>query len=88
MFFFFFFRNLLGEDLGPLSSRELEQLERQLDASLKQIRSTRVISLSINFLFLQVLGHPTISTVMLIKYIAQHIKFLINVGIVVAGSNH
>ncbi|PKU79144.1 agamous-like MADS-box protein AGL9 homolog [Dendrobium catenatum] len=34
-------RNLLGEDLGPLSSKELEHLERQLDASLKQIRSTR-----------------------------------------------
>ncbi|XP_074340113.1 agamous-like MADS-box protein MADS4 isoform X1 [Apium graveolens] len=34
-------RNLLGEDLGPLNSKELEQLERQLDMSLKQIRSTR-----------------------------------------------
>ncbi|CAN0929205.1 Agamous-like MADS-box protein MADS4 [Linum grandiflorum] len=34
-------RNLLGEDLGPLSSKELEALERQLDTSLKQIRSTR-----------------------------------------------
>nr|QKX44756.1 SEPALLATA-like MADS-box protein 1 [Paphiopedilum henryanum] len=34
-------RNLLGEDLGPLNSKELEQLERQLDASLRQIRSTR-----------------------------------------------
>ncbi|EOX99779.1 PREDICTED: agamous-like MADS-box protein AGL9 homolog isoform X1 [Theobroma cacao] len=34
-------RNLLGEDLGPLSSKELESLERQLDSSLKQIRSTR-----------------------------------------------
>ncbi|PKI76983.1 hypothetical protein CRG98_002486 [Punica granatum] len=34
-------RNLLGEELGPLSSKELESLERQLDASLKQIRSTR-----------------------------------------------
>ncbi|CAD5166384.1 unnamed protein product [Musa acuminata subsp. malaccensis] len=34
-------RNLLGEDLGPLSIKELEQLERQLDASLRQIRSTR-----------------------------------------------
>nr|BBC77270.1 MADS-box transcription factor [Habenaria radiata] len=34
-------RNLLGEDLGPLSGKDLEQLERQLDASLKQIRSTR-----------------------------------------------
>ncbi|THG22845.1 hypothetical protein TEA_023158 [Camellia sinensis var. sinensis] len=34
-------RNLLGEDLGPLNSKELETLERQLDMSLKQIRSTR-----------------------------------------------
>ncbi|KAK8699478.1 hypothetical protein V6N13_115561 [Hibiscus sabdariffa] len=34
-------RNLLGEDLGPLSSKELESLEKQLDYSLKQIRSTR-----------------------------------------------
>ncbi|KAG9145559.1 hypothetical protein Leryth_024709 [Lithospermum erythrorhizon] len=34
-------RNLLGEDLGPLNSKELEMLERQLDSSLKQIRSTR-----------------------------------------------
>ncbi|KAM2334231.1 hypothetical protein ACFXTH_011803 [Malus domestica] len=34
-------RNLLGEDLGPLSSKDLESLERQLDMSLKQIRSTR-----------------------------------------------
>nr|BAU88528.1 SEPALLATA-like gene [Tricyrtis sp. Shinonome] len=34
-------RNLMGEDLGPLSTKELEQLERQLDSSLRQIRSTR-----------------------------------------------
>ncbi|KAK8526292.1 hypothetical protein V6N13_017343 [Hibiscus sabdariffa] len=34
-------RNLLGEDLGPLNSKELESLERQLDSSLKLIRSTR-----------------------------------------------
>ncbi|XP_061363773.1 MADS-box transcription factor 1-like isoform X2 [Gastrolobium bilobum] len=34
-------RNLMGEDLGPLGSKELESLERQLDSSLKQIRSTR-----------------------------------------------
>ncbi|KMZ58122.1 hypothetical protein ZOSMA_7G01530 [Zostera marina] len=34
-------RNLLGEDLGSLSSRDLENLERQLDASLRQIRSIR-----------------------------------------------
>ncbi|VFQ81051.1 unnamed protein product [Cuscuta campestris] len=34
-------RNLLGEDLGPLNSKDLESLERQLDISLKHIRSTR-----------------------------------------------
>ncbi|KAK4423959.1 Agamous-like MADS-box protein MADS4 [Sesamum alatum] len=34
-------RNLLGEDLGPLNSKDLESLERQLDMSLKQIRSIR-----------------------------------------------
>ncbi|GAU22982.1 hypothetical protein TSUD_98100 [Trifolium subterraneum] len=34
-------RNLMGEDLGPLSRKELETLESQLDSSLKQIRSTR-----------------------------------------------
>lgn len=39
---FEYFRNLLGEDLGPLSSKDLEQLERQLDSSLKHVRSTKV----------------------------------------------
>ncbi|XP_022769483.1 MADS-box protein EJ2-like [Durio zibethinus] len=34
-------RNLLGEDLGPLDSKELEQLENQLETSLKQIRTTK-----------------------------------------------
>ncbi|XP_022998764.1 developmental protein SEPALLATA 1-like [Cucurbita maxima] len=34
-------RNLLGEELGPLNSKELEQLERQLESSLKQVRSTK-----------------------------------------------
>ncbi|KAJ8752265.1 hypothetical protein K2173_003901 [Erythroxylum novogranatense] len=34
-------RNFLGEELGPLNSKELEQLEHQLEASLKQIRSTK-----------------------------------------------
>ncbi|GKU95117.1 hypothetical protein SLEP1_g8517 [Rubroshorea leprosula] len=34
-------RNLLGEDLAPLSTKELDQLEHQLESSLKQIRSTR-----------------------------------------------
>ncbi|KAK1273077.1 hypothetical protein QJS04_geneDACA021460 [Acorus gramineus] len=34
-------RNLLGEDLGPLNCKELEQLESQLEMSLKQVRSTK-----------------------------------------------
>ncbi|KMT10842.1 hypothetical protein BVRB_5g113460 [Beta vulgaris subsp. vulgaris] len=34
-------RNLLGEDLAPLAIKELEQLEHQLELSLKQIRSTK-----------------------------------------------
>nr|BAC80255.1 MADS-box transcription factor [Houttuynia cordata] len=38
-------RNLLGEDLGPLSSKELEQLENQLEHSLRQIRSTKTQAL-------------------------------------------
>ncbi|KAF3504000.1 hypothetical protein F2Q69_00040532 [Brassica cretica] len=36
-------RNLLGEDLGPLSTKELESLERRLDSSLKKIRALRVL---------------------------------------------
>lgn len=35
-------RNLLGEDLGPLSTKELEQLENQIEISLKHIRSSKV----------------------------------------------
>ncbi|GLT61980.1 hypothetical protein SLA2020_346500 [Shorea laevis] len=34
-------RNLLGEDLGPLNTKELEQLERQLETSLKHVRSIK-----------------------------------------------
>ncbi|KAL5219182.1 hypothetical protein ABZP36_019866 [Zizania latifolia] len=34
-------RNILGEDLGPLSMKELEQLENQIEVSLKQIRSRK-----------------------------------------------
>jgi hypothetical protein len=36
-------RNLLGEDLDSLGIKELENLEKQLDSSLKHIRSTRVM---------------------------------------------
>ncbi|CAK9186221.1 unnamed protein product [Ilex paraguariensis] len=34
-------RHFLGEDLGQLCTEELQHLERQLESSLKQIRSTR-----------------------------------------------
>uniref|UniRef100_A0A0A9A330 M31 n=1 Tax=Arundo donax TaxID=35708 RepID=A0A0A9A330_ARUDO len=34
-------RNLLGEDLDPLSTSELDQLESQVDKTLKQIRSRK-----------------------------------------------
>ncbi|XP_057479807.1 agamous-like MADS-box protein MADS2 isoform X2 [Actinidia eriantha] len=34
-------RNLLGEELEALTTKELEQLERQLENSLKQIRSKK-----------------------------------------------
>ncbi|XP_076941873.1 agamous-like MADS-box protein MADS2 isoform X2 [Bidens hawaiensis] len=35
-------RQLFGEDLSPLTLKELEQLERQLDSTLRQIRSIRL----------------------------------------------
>ncbi|EOY01631.1 hypothetical protein QUC31_013686 [Theobroma cacao] len=38
-------RHFLGEDLGDLGSTELEQLEHQLDFSLKQLRSTKMHSM-------------------------------------------
>nr|ASP44958.1 SEPALLATA-like MADS box protein GRCD6 [Gerbera hybrid cultivar] len=34
-------RHFLGEELGQLGSKELDQLERQLDSSLRQVRSTK-----------------------------------------------
>nr|ARQ16482.1 HbMADS-box protein [Hevea brasiliensis] len=34
-------RNLHGEDLGDLDTKELQQLEQQLDFTLKKIRSTK-----------------------------------------------
>ncbi|KAM0039943.1 putative transcription factor MADS-MIKC family [Helianthus debilis subsp. tardiflorus] len=38
-------RQLFGEDLNPLNLKELEQLERQLDSTLRQIRSIRTQSM-------------------------------------------
>lgn len=36
------FRNLLGEDLSDLSAKELDQLENQIEMSLRSIRSVKV----------------------------------------------
>ena len=49
-------RNLLGEDLGPLNTKELEQLENQLETSLRHIRSTKVFFFPFFFFFLDVAG--------------------------------
>jgi MADS-box transcription factor, plant len=37
-----FERHLLGEDLGPLSVKELQQLEKQLECALSQARQRKV----------------------------------------------
>jgi hypothetical protein len=39
---FSYLRNILGEDLGPLSIKELDQIENQIDVSLKHIMSRKV----------------------------------------------
>ena len=41
-------RNILGEDLGPVSMKELDQIENQIDASLKHIRSKKVENFDIS----------------------------------------
>ncbi|CAK8533358.1 unnamed protein product [Lathyrus sativus] len=46
-------RNFLGEDLGPLGTKDLEQLERQLVLSLKQVRSTKTQFMSDQLVDLQ-----------------------------------
>ncbi|XP_076914794.1 agamous-like MADS-box protein MADS2, partial [Bidens hawaiensis] len=38
-------RRIFGEDLSPLTLKELEQLEHQLDSTLRQIRSMRTQSM-------------------------------------------
>jgi len=42
MYFCNFNRHLLGEDLGPLSVKELQQLEKQLECALSQARQRKV----------------------------------------------
>jgi hypothetical protein len=44
-------RQLLGEQLSSLTIKELQQLEQQLDSSLKHIRSRKVNKLGLNLLF-------------------------------------
>lgn len=44
-------RHLLGEQLDSLTIKELQQLEQQLDSSLKHIRSRKVNKLGLNLLF-------------------------------------
>ncbi|KAG1362399.1 AGL6-like MADS-box transcription factor [Cocos nucifera] len=48
--------HLLGEDLGPLSVKELQQLERQLESSLSQARQRKVLSFLSFFCFALRLG--------------------------------
>lgn len=36
------YRNFVGNDLDPLSVKELQSLEQQLDTSLKRIRTRKV----------------------------------------------
>lgn len=40
---FFKSRQLLGEDLGPLNVKELQNLEKQLEGALAQARQRKVI---------------------------------------------
>ncbi|KAL8200040.1 hypothetical protein R6Q57_019990 [Mikania cordata] len=61
-------RNLLGEDLGPLSCKELETLEKQLDTSLKHIRSAREHALNeanriLKQRYLQLIEENQVSTI-------------------------
>ena len=42
IYYYYWFRHYLGEDLDPLNLRELQSLEQQLDTSLKRIRSRKV----------------------------------------------
>jgi hypothetical protein len=39
-------RHLMGEELETLNPKELQQLEQQLESSLKHIRSRKVVKFS------------------------------------------
>ena len=51
-------RHLLGEDLGPLSVKELQQLEKQLECSLSLARQ-RKVQIFATHIFIHVLYAPT-----------------------------
>ena len=51
--YIYIFRHFVGEDLDPLSLRELQNLEQQLDTALKRIR-TRKVGMNL-FFFVNVL---------------------------------
>ncbi|KAI4319170.1 hypothetical protein MLD38_032802 [Melastoma candidum] len=55
-------RNLLGEDLASLDSKELEQLEHQLETSLKQVCSTKTQSMLDQLADLQNKEHALLET--------------------------
>jgi len=42
-------RHLMGEDLESLNLKELQQLEQQLESSLKHIRSRKVVTILLMF---------------------------------------
>ncbi|CAO2818449.1 unnamed protein product [Amaranthus hypochondriacus] len=66
-------RNLLGEDLAPLNVKELEQLEHQLELSLKQIRSTKTQQMMVQLADLRRREHALIeNNKNLIKELEEH----------------
>jgi hypothetical protein len=43
------YRHLMGEDLESVNLKELQQLEQQLESSLKHIRSRKVVTVLLIF---------------------------------------
>ncbi|KAK4778448.1 hypothetical protein SAY86_005976 [Trapa natans] len=72
-------RNLLGEELGSLDMKDLEQLEHQLENSLKYIRSTKTQSMLDQLADLQkreqLLLHSNESLVKKMEKSSEHLPF-------------
>jgi hypothetical protein len=75
-------RNLLGEDLDSLGIKELESLEKQLDSSLKHIRSTRVMHRS------DYLGVPYLIYVACFKNVSMYCHSIPSMALANLGSSH